>query len=243
MEKIAVISDIHGNLPAFETVLADIGQRGADQIVCLGDLAGKGPFNAEAVDLAQESCDVVIQGNWDVMLAREVKHPAMHFWQEQLGAGRQAYLRNLPYCYDIAFGGRQIRMYHASQESVFFRVLPWSDSEVHASLFTNSEATGLDRPVPDTILYGDIHAAYMLPFSRSNLIINVGSVGNPLDQTFATYVMLSSSGGSYPTMNSEFIRLPYDVERTIAHAEAINMPETEPLARELRTGIYRGASM
>ena len=242
MEKIAVISDIHGNIPAFETVLADIKQRGADQIVCLGDLAGKGPYTAEAVDMTRDVCDVVVQGNWDEMLAREVEHPAMIYWQEQLGEERQAYLRQLPYCYDVDFAGRQIRMYHASQKSVYFRVLPWHDNEILGELFENSEATGLDRPVPDTILYGDIHAAYMLPFSRSNQIINVGSVGNPLDQTYATYVMLSSNGGSQQTLNTEFIRLPYDVEITIAHAEAIGMPETEPLARELRTGVYRGAA-
>lgn len=42
MDKIAVISDIHGNLPALEAVLADIQQRDIHRIICLGDLVGKG---------------------------------------------------------------------------------------------------------------------------------------------------------------------------------------------------------
>ena len=59
MDKIAVISDIHGNMPALETVLDDIRQRGIEQIFCLGDLAGKGPLSAEAVDTIREVCDIV----------------------------------------------------------------------------------------------------------------------------------------------------------------------------------------
>ena len=244
MNKIAIISDIHGNIPALEAVLADISSRGTDEIVCLGDLAGKGPYTAEAVDLVRESCDHVVMGNWDILLANEVDHPATIFWQAQLGDGRRDYLRELPYCYDVALGGRQIRMYHASQKSVHFRVYPFSDTEIHEALFSNSEATGLDRPVPDTILYGDIHAAYLLPFRRRQQIINVGSVGNPLDQTLATYVMLEGRGSekSGRELNVEFVRVAYDVEETIARARSINMPETEPLAKELRTGIYRGAA-
>ncbi len=50
MEKIAIISDIHGNIPALESVLADITKRNINSIFCLGDLAGKGPSGAEVVD-------------------------------------------------------------------------------------------------------------------------------------------------------------------------------------------------
>ena len=68
MEKIAIISDIHGNLPALEAVLLDIERRGIKRIICLGDLVGKGPDSAAVVDRIKEVCESVVQGNWDLGL-------------------------------------------------------------------------------------------------------------------------------------------------------------------------------
>jgi protein phosphatase len=65
LDKIAVISDVHGNMPALETVLADIKQRGIDQIYNLGDVVGKGPYSDQAIDRCREVCQVVVRGNWD----------------------------------------------------------------------------------------------------------------------------------------------------------------------------------
>ncbi|HUU95160.1 MAG TPA: metallophosphoesterase [Phycisphaerae bacterium] len=61
----AVISDIHSNLEALQTVLADIEQRGVKQIVCLGDVIGYGPNPRECLDLVQERCRVCLMGNHD----------------------------------------------------------------------------------------------------------------------------------------------------------------------------------
>lgn len=243
IDKVAVISDIHGNMPALEVVLDDIRARGIEQIICLGDLAGKGPHSTEAVDTIRACCDQVVLGNWDALLAETVSHPALVWWHEQLGAERRAYLGSLPFCYDLQISGHQLRFFHASQQSVYYRVFPRHEEAVLAAMFTNSEATGYDQPEPDVVLYGDIHSAYLLPVGRFNKLINVGSVGNPLDQTLATYVVLSGKVGASQRTNLdvEFVRLPYDVEKTIRQAEAVGMPETEALAKELRTGVYRGA--
>jgi predicted phosphodiesterase len=63
--RVAVISDMHGNNIAFETVLADIKQKGTDQIVCLGDAIQGGPQPAEVVqNLRALNCPVVM-GNAD----------------------------------------------------------------------------------------------------------------------------------------------------------------------------------
>ena len=244
MDKIAIISDIHGNMPALETVLDDIRARGIEQIICLGDLAGKGPLSSEAVDTVRDVCDAVVQGNWDAFLAGEVEHPAMLWWQAQLSTAQRDYLRDLPYCHDMMVSGQPMRMFHASQKSVFFRVLPHHDQDILAAMFTNSEATGFDKPEPTIVAYGDIHAAVLLPVGRRNQLINVGSVGNPLDQTLATYVILSGNVGATKrgSVGFEFVRLAYDVERTIQQAVELGMPETEALAKELRTGVYRGVN-
>ncbi len=49
LDKIAIISDIHGNLPALESVLADITDRKIEKIFCLGDMTGKGPFSINII--------------------------------------------------------------------------------------------------------------------------------------------------------------------------------------------------
>ena len=63
--KIALVADLHGNLPATMAVDADIRARGADAVWCLGDLVGKGPSSAETFDWAVNRCDVILRGNWD----------------------------------------------------------------------------------------------------------------------------------------------------------------------------------
>jgi Icc-related predicted phosphoesterase len=61
--RIALISDVHGNLPALRAVLDDIANVGVDQTWCLGDLVGYGAQPDECVALAQEACDVCLVGN------------------------------------------------------------------------------------------------------------------------------------------------------------------------------------
>jgi hypothetical protein len=62
---VAVFSDIHGNLPALEAVLADIRARGAADVICLGDLVGYGPFPNEVAQLVRELGIPTIMGNYD----------------------------------------------------------------------------------------------------------------------------------------------------------------------------------
>lgn len=64
-KQFAIISDVHGNLEALQTVLADIDERGITEIVCLGDVIGYGPNPRECVDLVMERCRVCLMGNHD----------------------------------------------------------------------------------------------------------------------------------------------------------------------------------
>ena len=65
MNRFAVISDIHGNLHALEAVLARIRGLGIDQIVCLGDVVGYGPFPHKCLDLVIRYCSITVRGNHD----------------------------------------------------------------------------------------------------------------------------------------------------------------------------------
>ena len=67
MDKIAVISDIHGNIPALESVLQDIKLRGIKRIICLVDLVGKGPHSSR-IEIIRKECEVVVMGTGMILL-------------------------------------------------------------------------------------------------------------------------------------------------------------------------------
>ena len=65
MEKIAVLSDIHGNLEALKSCLEDIDQRGIQRIICLGDVIAKGVHPIECLDLLIKRNAIILRGNCD----------------------------------------------------------------------------------------------------------------------------------------------------------------------------------
>lgn len=129
MDKIAVISDIHGNILALSSVLKDISLRNVDRIFCLGDLVGKGPESKEAIDIVRSSCDFVLKGNWDELITREDVNDVVRWHQNQLSQEDIEYLRSLPFSIDFYMSGRRLRLFHASPFSVWIRVQPWDSIE------------------------------------------------------------------------------------------------------------------
>ncbi len=246
LTRVAVISDIHGNLTALEAALDDIRKRGAARIYNLGDLDGKGPDGPQVIDRCREVCDVNLFGNWDDLITRpESGNPLVQWHHARLGPERLAWLRSLPLSADFRLSGRRIRLFHASAQGVWHRVFPNSDHETLMGMFENTELTGFDQPPPDVVGYGDIHHAFIMPFfiPKNKTLFNAGSVGNALDEPRATYVMLEGvwDGEDWDApFGMELVRLPYDVESVIARARALNMPRTEELAIELHQAIYRG---
>jgi protein phosphatase len=242
MDHIAIISDLHGNLPALEAVLRDIKQRNIARIFCLGDLVGKGPHSDTVVDICQEVCEVTVKGNWDDYIVRDTDKPTLFWHQQRLGPARLNYLRQLPQTIEFWMSGRRVRLFHASQESVYYRVHMDDPRDKLLAMFTNTAFTG-NTFVPDVVGYGDIHRAYVMNFHQQTLF-NVGSVGNPLDLTQASYAILE---GTYHSQQAEtfavhLMRVPYDIELAIQQAAAADMPELDAYANELRTARYRGAA-
>lgn len=239
MDRIAIISDIHGNIPALETALADIQKRGISTIYCLGDLVGKGPQPARAVDLCREVCAGIVRGNWDSLIGMPTyPHNAHSHWQrEQLGQERLDWLLALPNTIEFSIGGKRVRLYHASHVSEWHRIYNHAPYHTHLSMFTNTPFTGEDAPEPDVVGYGDIHVSYTLSLKQHNkLLFNTGSVGNPMDVPLATYAILSDD----PTrFLPEIVRLPYDIDEAVRRAERASMPEARPYIHELRTCTHR----
>lgn len=234
--KIAVLADTHGNATAFRAVLTDIRARGAEQIIHLGDIAGKGPQGSECCALAREHCDIVVRGNWDVFLLRhsvELPSDAARWFQSELSEEDRTWLGSLPYSHDFSLGGRNIRGFHASADSEFHRIYPSLDTDQWDALFTNTDVTG-GGAEPDLVIYGDIHWVWERTL-ENRTVINCGSVGNPLDQPVPSYLLLSDAGGD---LSWEIVRVPYDVDIQLDVARSIGMPEYDAWEQELRTAIY-----
>ncbi len=240
MDRIAIISDIHGNMPALEAVLADIADRGITHVYCLGDLVGKGPQPDMAVDCIRERCDIVVRGNWDESISLQQERPHALWQQERLGAERMQYLRELPFSHEFMMSGRRIRLLHASPQSLYHRVQPWDELGMRTAMFANTEWTEHTDHEPDIVGYGDIHHTYMQHLQHRQLF-NTGSVGNPLDSPESAYVILEGKleQQQRSALSVQFIRVPYDIEAAVRLAETADMPETVPYVIELRTAVYR----
>ncbi len=241
-ERIAIISDVHGNLTALDAVLADIRSRGIERVWNLGDYVGKGPQGSAVVARCQEACEVNVRGNWDDFLpvSGESEDPALVWWHDELAPEQRDWLRTLPLSHDVLVSGRRLRLFHASATSVHVRVHRRHTREEFVGMFAATELTG-PGPEPTVVGYGDIHTTYV-EVSGGRTLFNPGSVGNPLDEPVPSYAILEGviDDAEPGPFGIGFVRVPYDVEAEIAIARERRMPQTEPYAVELRTAVYRG---
>ena len=239
MTRIAIISDIHGNLPALEAVLMDIKDRRINQIICLGDLAGKGPSSCEAVDIIRSQCAHIVKGNWDHYMTDMRIDSEMILWHRKtLGAERVSYLNALPVYVEFYMSGKLVRLCHASPNDIFHRTYLHTVKEERLKLFMPTDT--LDE-MSDVLGYGDIHGAHVDHF-EGRTIFNVGSVGNPLEITQASYAILEGVYDSkqLSAISVALVRVPYDIELAIRQALDTDMPDKEAYIKELRTAEYRG---
>ncbi|MCM2533245.1 metallophosphatase family protein [Neobacillus pocheonensis] len=243
MEKIAVISDIHGNIPALESVLVDIDSRNIKRIICLGDLVGKGPQSSMAIEMIQKHCESVIRGNWDDFFPKPQESHTIKWHQNQLTKNQMNYLKELPFSVEFMMSGKLVRMFHASPRSVYERIQPWDSLDRRLRMFENTESTEniAGKREPDVVCYGDVHNAFHQNI-KGKTLCNVGSVGNPLDITQASYAILE---GEYNQLEKgvfsiQLVRVPYNIELSIQLAREAKMPELEEYIQELTTAKYRG---
>lgn len=238
-DRIALISDLHGNLQAFESVLADIAARGITRIFNLGDLVGKGPDGADVIDRSRAVCEVTVQGNWDAKVAGDGNNEQNIWHRAAIGPERCTYLAALPGSFDFTLSGQQVRLFHASSRGIYHRVHLADSRKKHLGMFDNTGFTG-DGPAPSIVGYGDVHDAFMLSFSGKTLF-NPGSVGNPLDVPLASYAIVEGAYGSEAAApwSINILRVPYDIEAAIEAGYASGMPDPDAYANELRTARYR----
>lgn len=259
MDKIAIISDIHGNLEALKTVLFDIKSRGISKIICLGDIIAKGTHPNECINLIKENCFIVISGNTDRHFSQdhdmkklsEMEQKRIKWNRELLTEENRKYLQSLPFCYEFYMSGSLVRLFHATPVKDNEVVLNLDTIEKKSKMFDPSSNTR-SQEMADIVIYGHIHHQYLDKLYNKTLI-NAGSVGNAFDvirksdfdsdkreTTNAHYVIVE---GKYNEKNYgdaisfQFIRTSYDIEKEL---EDINENLEPDIYRyEIKEGMYR----
>ena len=244
--RCALISDIHGNLPALEAVLADIAARFFDAVYHLGDLVGYAPWANEVVELIASSGIAGVAGNYDSTVAAAYKHCGCRYedpLQEALShrsyewtlahvtdATRQR-LAALPFRLDIRAGGghqagAQLILVHGTP---VLNTVYWTEDRTDE--FASDMASRAGARPGDVVAFGHTH----LPWHRAAggvHFVNTGSVGRPKDGDWrAGYASVTFGGGD---VEVEFVRVAYDVERAAAAIESSDLPDE--FAQFLRSG-------
>ena len=232
--RIAIVSDIHGNLTAFEAVLADLRQTSPDLILHGGDLADAGASPVEIVDRIRDLGWQGVAGNTDEMLfmpeslqefAKQspklqpmfgvIEEMAMAT-RDALGAERLAWLRGLP---RVQMHG-PMALVHASPESAWRAPAPEAGDAELESVYSP-----LGRPIA---VYGHIHRSFIRSVSGMT-VANAGSVSLSYDgDRRAAYLLLDES---IPTIR----RVEYDVDRELRALSVCGLAHADWIAKTIES--------
>jgi predicted phosphodiesterase len=216
---IALLSDVHGNRPAFEAVLDDVDSEGAEEIWCLGDLVGYGAQPDDCVALARERCNLSLAGNHDLVVTGEIPisdfsrdaAAAARWTQETIGEDTMAYLKGLV----PADAKREPALYHASpRDPVWEYVLStWQADECMDLMDGRVAAAELERDL-----------------SSGEWLVNPGGVGQPRDgDPRAAWLLLDTD-----TWKATWRRVEYPIDEAARAIEEAGLPQV--LAERLYSG-------
>lgn len=252
--RIAVISCVHGNLPALEAVLEDIHEQGVDDVVCLGDLVGYGPEPNEVCARIQEIEIEVVQGCWDEGIARDSGHCGCTFTNEEeqrLGeqtyAWTQAevtratrdYLAAAPFGTRIRGAGGTLVFVHGSPRSRSEYLLPSTHDLILLERIAAAEC--------DVLVCGHTHVPFVRHLSgtlrvmaEASLDGSAGSAGAAPGRSIELAPKLIVNAGSvgeprHGGREATYVVLDTHTLRVEIHRVGYDMDET--LARMKRKGV------
>lgn len=231
MIEIAIISDIHGNLPALNIVLKDIEKRSINQMYCLGDLVDFAPWGNEVIEVIKAIKIPCLLGNHDeriafnlpvIPIAHHDEHEtlqrvtAINHSKNTITEANKLWLSQLPYNvelqYKIKGSYKKILLVHASTRSNDEYIHIGHDEEDLKSMFLASKA--------DVIVMGHTHISYEKKINvngkEDKLLVNGGSVGRSREANrLASYAILRIYENE---IKAEIVKLEYPIEQV---AEAI----------------------
>ncbi|HEY1350456.1 MAG TPA: metallophosphoesterase family protein [Ktedonobacteraceae bacterium] len=235
--RIAVISDIHGNLLALEAVLRDLAEQPpCDQLVIAGDLCLNGPCPREVLQCVQSLRCPVIGGNVDLETVTRApekgarKRSIISWTCEQIGQAGIDYLASLPFSYRMVNpAGLDLLVVHANPVNLEDALFPDAEDATLESLLG-----GLDARI-GALAFGHLHIAYRRHW-RQLLLVNVASCGLPRDHDRrAAYGILSWQQGRW---EAEIRRVPYDIQAVVRQIKHCGLPDAEKRTRILLKACY-----
>ena len=203
--KIAVISDIHGNMEALEAVMKDISEKSCNRIFVLGDYAMAGPEPDCTVEYFMKRKDnpmfKMIQGNTDSMIANyndelystlKEKAPimaeALKNDVEILNPLEKNFLKELPIQLEVVEGGVKFLLVHGSPRKNNEDILPDTPIEEVENMLQNVSA--------DVVLCGHTHIPCGFQTSTRQTVVNAGSIGRPFTpEPKSCYLIITVENG------------------------------------------------
>ena len=210
--RVAVLDDIHGNLPALEAVLAEVVALGVDRIVCGGDMVA-GPFPRETLELLLRHEPVLVRGNAD----RESPRAPAGLWDwiaGRLDPLAVEFLHELPH--PVSLDG--VLYCHGSprdEDEILTRVSP--DERLRAAL------AGVEERL---VVGGHTHVQFARELDGTRFA-NAGSVGMPYEGRPGAFWALVDSD------ELEHRHTPYAVDAAVVAIRASGYPEAESLCTML----------
>jgi putative phosphoesterase len=251
--SIALLGDVHANLPALEAVISHASSLGVKEFWNIGDFVGYGAFPDQVVERMRTKSFVNIVGNYDLKVLRfpkkrdkwqDSKHPlkwlAFNWAYNNLSKRSRRYLGSLPQERDLALSGRRFLMVHGSPASNEEQLGPDTPEERLRELNRLVEdEQGVEF---DAIIFGHSHQAFTRQVGRTTFI-NTGSVGRPDDgNPRAAYAILKLGEDS---IQISHYRLNYEIDDAVAEIRKKGLPEAfaEMLiqGRNLETILARGS--
>ncbi len=225
---VAVISDIHANLPALQAVLARIDELGIERVYCGGDLVGYGPHPNEVVALVAERGIPTIYGNYDHAIARDLDDCGCAYvtpHDRELGQGSVAWtlehtdrrskewMRALPFDLRFEVGAARVHLVHGSPRKLNEYLFEDKPARLYERLASTEDA--------DALVFGHTHR----PWVREHggvLFVNCGSIGKPKDgdPRGAFAVLDASSGELCVTIE----RVAYDAKAVADQVRSAGLP-------------------
>lgn len=223
--KIAIISDIHGNLEALDRVVEDIGKLGISLVICLGDIVGYGPYPSQCLTITRHLAKNILKGNHEQAVASTTKEAreamkdlafnAIEFTRTILEENEIEYLRSLPLTQ--VFPEMNLTIAHGS--AIADRGWTYVEKEALIKQEIENCMTRIcvlgHTHVP--LVYGSIHGLYrylpdqLVLDDSQKYIINVGSVGQPRDgDCRSSYGVLVIDGG---VTSFSLRRVFYDIQK------------------------------
>ena len=244
--RIALISDIHANLPALDAVLEQIDASECEQIWCLGDVLGYGAEPNECAALIRERTDVCLAGNHDLGVLGEidistfspVATESAQWTQAHLADEARAYLSGLK----ASDESQEIAIYHASPRDHVWEYVLWPDQagECLAAQKTRVSAVGhshialcfkaSDDGDTEATQGAQVPGGSVLDVGEGRWLLNPGSVGQPRDgDPRAAWMEFDTE-----SWMASYERVSYDIDKAAAAIQAAGLPEH--LSRRLYAG-------